>query len=86
LDRLKADLCFFEEEHSRLDKYLKDCRALSSPIHSLPPELLTEIFMLSFNSNGLESPIGPAFRLGAVCSRWRTLALSTPCLWSRLEI
>ncbi|THV03477.1 hypothetical protein K435DRAFT_851790 [Dendrothele bispora CBS 962.96] len=95
LGRLKADLCFFEEEHSRLDKYLKDCRALSSPIHSLPPELLIEIFMLSFNSNGFGKPYwvpsgkpreSPAFRLGAVCSRWRTLALSTPCLWSRLEI
>ncbi|KAK7446995.1 hypothetical protein VKT23_014208 [Stygiomarasmius scandens] len=92
---LKKDLHALEEKRARLHAYLEKCRALNSPIQGLPPELLSEIFALSSNSMGFGSPYWVpsgkprdrvAFRLAAVCSRWRNLALSTPGLWSRLEI
>lgn len=58
-----------------------------SPISSLPPEALLEIFMLCCQPNynaigGVDSQGICPLRLSAVCRAWRDLAWTTSCLWS----
>ncbi|KAH7345728.1 hypothetical protein B0J17DRAFT_640959 [Rhizoctonia solani] len=69
------------------------------PINSLPPEVLTHIFHIvlsqqpcPFQASGPSSLNNPARMLKYpdtfthVCSRWRQIALTSPGLWSHLDI
>ncbi|KAF7357629.1 F-box domain-containing protein [Mycena sanguinolenta] len=59
-------------------------RYLISPIHTLPVELLIEIFKLSIDD---VTHIEDAFRISQVCSHWRRTAHNSPRLWTRpLEV
>ncbi|KAJ7264904.1 hypothetical protein B0H12DRAFT_986153, partial [Mycena haematopus] len=51
-------------------------RHLISPIHTLPVELLAEIFELAIGEDD-----EAVFRISQVCSDWRQVAHSTPRLW-----
>ncbi|KAF8187008.1 hypothetical protein K438DRAFT_1495810, partial [Mycena galopus ATCC 62051] len=51
-----------------------------SPIHTLPVELLAEIFKLAIDGH---THIKDAFQISQVCSDWRQVAHSTPRLWTR---
>ncbi|KAJ7864839.1 hypothetical protein B0H14DRAFT_2183035, partial [Mycena olivaceomarginata] len=56
---------------------------------ALPPELLAEIFFfcLPFDEDGLPIRADPdeaPLNLCAVCRQWRSIALTTPKLWSSL--
>ncbi|KAJ7264905.1 hypothetical protein B0H12DRAFT_1217100 [Mycena haematopus] len=52
-------------------------RNLISPIHTLPVELLAEIFELAIGEDD-----EAVFRISQVCSDWRQVAHSTPRLWA----
>ncbi|KAF7357480.1 Cytochrome P450 [Mycena sanguinolenta] len=55
-----------------------------SPIHTLPVEILSEIFDLTIKD---ETHIHDAHRISHICSYWRRVAHSTPRLWTRtLEV
>ncbi|KAK0441780.1 uncharacterized protein EV420DRAFT_1768951 [Desarmillaria tabescens] len=57
---------------------------LHSLIHSLPPEILSEIFLLALPSSySVLEPLhaGP-WLLGRVCRRWQDVAWGYPALWS----
>ncbi|KAF8217048.1 hypothetical protein K438DRAFT_409623 [Mycena galopus ATCC 62051] len=62
------------------------CAAGSSPVHSLPIEIISLIF--AFTSPPLDAAYGLSgiqkgpWVCSAVCSRWRNIALSQPCLWT----
>ncbi|KAF7354740.1 F-box domain-containing protein [Mycena sanguinolenta] len=56
-------------------------RHLFSPIHTLPVELLAEIFDLAIP--GEQRHVRDALRISQVCSYWRHVAHSTPRLWTR---
>ncbi|KAJ7623762.1 hypothetical protein FB45DRAFT_926680 [Roridomyces roridus] len=67
---------------ARLDAYIY-------PIHTLPPEIMSEIFThvlppypLRPRANGFDSPT----LLSHVCRSWREIALSTPRLWRAIAI
>ncbi|KAJ6451580.1 hypothetical protein C8R45DRAFT_760422, partial [Mycena sanguinolenta] len=53
-----------------------------SPIHSLPVELLAEIFYLAL---WRYPNIKDMCRVSHVCSDWRQIAHSTPRLWARIS-
>ncbi|KAK0441785.1 uncharacterized protein EV420DRAFT_1579512 [Desarmillaria tabescens] len=60
----------------------------NSPVHSLPPEILSEIFLLS-----LEGPyhiLGPLhdgpWLIGRVCHRWRVIVWGYSALWSSFVV
>ncbi|KAJ6501973.1 hypothetical protein C8R45DRAFT_1209626 [Mycena sanguinolenta] len=55
---------------------LKD---LIAPVHTLPLELLPEIFEGTIRA---ESHVGDALRISQVCSGWRQVAHSIPRLWT----
>ncbi|KAF8189868.1 ras guanine nucleotide exchange factor domain-containing protein [Mycena galopus ATCC 62051] len=51
-----------------------------SPIHTLPIELLAEIFELAIHD---DTHINDVFRISQVCFDWRQLTRGTPRLWAR---
>ncbi|KAJ6466344.1 hypothetical protein C8R45DRAFT_1021360 [Mycena sanguinolenta] len=53
---------------------------LLSPIHTLPVELLADIFDLAIDD---WTHIRDALRMSQVCSEWRQIAHSIPRLWAR---
>ncbi|KAK7037624.1 hypothetical protein VNI00_010840 [Paramarasmius palmivorus] len=68
-----------------------------SRIQSLPPEILSTIFILTnikpyktrFEERFRRKPYGDQLKLngslvGSVCRSWRTLSLNTPALWSKI--
>ncbi|KAK1228281.1 hypothetical protein PQX77_008680 [Marasmius sp. AFHP31] len=93
INRLRGAVILVETRREMVDKKLANYRSLLSPIHRMPPEIMTEIFKLccSYSSLGtyrLCSPsyLPPPMMLSSVCGRWRELALNTPALWASLFI
>src|ERR1700728_882838 len=77
----RTEICAEIEEH----------KALLSPVRSLPDELLSEIFFLYCQSLSSDSDEGPGpwrahLFLTQICSRWRTVALAMPALWSEIHV
>ncbi|KAF7353377.1 F-box domain-containing protein [Mycena sanguinolenta] len=58
------------------------------PVHSLPPEIMSCVFIecLPNDSDARPSNGRAPLLLVRVCRRWTDIALSTPYLWSSLEI
>ncbi|KAJ7055781.1 hypothetical protein C8F01DRAFT_1373302 [Mycena amicta] len=58
-------------------------------IERLPPELIGEIFSLTLphlrGVGAIQIPSGP-WRLGHICSRWRTVAVGYSALWSDITL
>ncbi|PPQ95683.1 hypothetical protein CVT26_008335 [Gymnopilus dilepis] len=67
-----------------LEEYL----IITSPIRRLPDDILSEIFYQCIHShrNPLMSASEAPVLLTRICSRWRSVALSSPELWARLHI
>ncbi|KAF7373508.1 F-box domain-containing protein [Mycena sanguinolenta] len=52
------------------------------PIHQLPPEVLSEIFIECLPAySAAPNPTRAPMLLAAICRDWREIALSTPSLW-----
>ncbi|KAJ7878798.1 hypothetical protein B0H14DRAFT_3435396 [Mycena olivaceomarginata] len=62
--------------------------ALISPMCRTPDDLLREIFFFCLPSkhNALIDPAEAPILLGRICSHWRSVAWSTPKIWSSLHI
>jgi hypothetical protein len=62
--------------------------ALISPMRRTPDDLLQEIvfFCLPSKHNTLIDPAEAPMLLGRICSHWRSVAWSTPKIWSSLHI
>ena len=62
-------------------------RRLTSPILSLPPELLKIIFTFALPSRAsdVHSYKQSPTNVSVVCTLWRDIAISTPFLWSHLS-
>jgi hypothetical protein len=90
--RLRALVPELEQTRDSLLKAASRARSLTAPIRKLPPEILVEIFFLTYSSvhftdswpnAGYEIPTVLA---GNVCSLWQDIAISTPKLWSCITI
>ncbi|ESK86382.1 hypothetical protein Moror_4975 [Moniliophthora roreri MCA 2997] len=87
--KLLAAVRTLENKRKTLEKSMEFYRSLLSPIHKMPPEILSTIFMFCCNENELapQSRRPPAaIVLSTVCGRWREIALSIPALWSSVSI
>ncbi|KAK0490158.1 hypothetical protein EDD18DRAFT_1109710 [Armillaria luteobubalina] len=72
-------------EQSRVDDLI-GChrRALSSPIHRVPVDIMQEIFLLvSFNAVDITDF---AWIATHTCTEWRDIAKQMPILWSKIHI
>ncbi|KAK7457248.1 hypothetical protein VKT23_010547 [Stygiomarasmius scandens] len=79
------------------DHNIETSPTLQVPIHRLPTELLSEIFILyqdihcaegedEFRESIDQGSALTTGTLGSVCSRWRSISLDTPHLWSRFSL
>lgn len=55
-------------------------------IHNLPDELLSMIFACSLQEKSDLKPYCAPLLLARVCSRWRSVALETPDLWTKISL
>ncbi|KAJ7883988.1 hypothetical protein B0H13DRAFT_2199196, partial [Mycena leptocephala] len=82
---LQADLEKPHEETASPGSEIRKRDEAPSPIHSIPPEIVSLIFEFTLPpfvpSYGLASVQNGPWVLSAVCSRWRYIALSQPSLW-----
>jgi F-box-like len=88
ITRLSAVLDGLTAKHDAFQIYTHSLVALVAPIRRLPPEVLSEIFLHYNDENNISDlrlNMAPLL-LGGVCSRWRTVALSTPRLWTSFSL
>ncbi|KAJ8088698.1 hypothetical protein PM082_013941 [Marasmius tenuissimus] len=76
------------EQRDALQVFVDRHKALVSPIHHIPTEVLSEIFLRCLPSDTL--PVRRTDRapvlLACISRRWREVAISTPGLWSGLHV
>ncbi|KIK54896.1 hypothetical protein GYMLUDRAFT_130580, partial [Collybiopsis luxurians FD-317 M1] len=85
---LQIHISEMRTRRTQLKVYKASLKSLLSPIRRLPNELLYRIFGLTYSTNHLVSRDHQilALAISSVCTRWRQLALSSPDLWSSMDI
>ncbi|KAL0062377.1 hypothetical protein AAF712_010723 [Marasmius tenuissimus] len=94
LERIKLMILSLEQERARISGIVGKYQRMLRPIHKLPTELLTRIFVSSMDIKVVRDwaglPIQPPssldtsqqpWVLSQVCRSWRKLASSIPALW-----
>ncbi|KAF5375275.1 hypothetical protein D9758_000288 [Tetrapyrgos nigripes] len=86
--RLENALSGLKAERDHLQSYVDQHRNLLSPFRRLPPEIISEIFIrcLPEDSRPTHSLSETPLLLGTICRNWREVALSTPYLWSCINV
>ncbi|KAJ7231031.1 hypothetical protein B0H12DRAFT_1240046 [Mycena haematopus] len=90
--KVTEKLKHLEDERASLSSHLMQHKAILSPLRRMPPELLSEIFSSTLPSLGetwqdrKHYMDHSSWVLSHVSSRWRTVSLSTPSLWSSIAI
>ncbi|KAL1712553.1 hypothetical protein EV715DRAFT_213478 [Schizophyllum commune] len=77
--------------HRRIATQLDLHTLLVTPVHRLPPELLSEVFLyyrdaLVRDNNALDVLFRLENNIVRVCPSWRAAAYGTPHLWTRLTV
>ncbi|KAJ7259875.1 hypothetical protein C8J57DRAFT_1185055 [Mycena rebaudengoi] len=74
--------------HSSIWTTLNPYEALISPMRTIPPEILQEIFIacLPADHGAIMHRSEVPLLLGLVCRTWRSISLCTPVLWSSVHI
>ncbi|KAJ6536543.1 hypothetical protein DFH09DRAFT_1324579 [Mycena vulgaris] len=84
-DEIGGTLAHLQRLKARRMDILVDLNAVTSPILSLPPELICEIFLHCLPpQRTLPSPKDAPLLLAQVCRQWRGIALSLPVLWTSI--
>ncbi|KAJ7157834.1 hypothetical protein C8R46DRAFT_1355461 [Mycena filopes] len=99
IERLKESIDQLSSERATLAWYSDGCRSVASPVRRLPTELLAEVFdmcapegqeVMSETTTSTEEVERLAkkylLQLAQVCSRWRSVAMGTPNLWSLIVL
>ncbi|KAF7345515.1 F-box domain-containing protein [Mycena venus] len=92
ISKLQERVNQLEEERVSLSSFRTRNIAILSPLRRVPPEVLGEIFWWTLPSITNELDWGKfdisqcPWVLTQISSRWRTISISTPSLWSRLVI
>ncbi|SJL14755.1 uncharacterized protein ARMOST_18223 [Armillaria ostoyae] len=73
-----------EYNHTVTDLHRK--KSLLSPIRRLPSDILLHIFGLATDDDGEHCLSSPPFIFRSVCYTWRALVLSSPTLFSNVDI
>ncbi|KAJ7608982.1 hypothetical protein FB45DRAFT_1067026 [Roridomyces roridus] len=86
--RLQERLRSLKKDRSELLDHQRVHKSILSPLRRMPPEILAEIFVFSlptvtelFERQKFQIEDSP-WVWTHICSRWRTVAISTPTLWS----
>lgn len=84
--QLQATMDELCHEKETIDEYIREHEVLLTPARKILPELLSEIFLWCFVDGMLASVADAPIVLGQVCSYWRSVVISTPHLWSSLNV
>ncbi|TFK45138.1 hypothetical protein BDQ12DRAFT_708886 [Crucibulum laeve] len=95
IERVRSVLEHLQSERNVIQAYIEEHRALLTPARRLYPELIAEIFQHC--SKGAErkrlhdildsfDPRQGPLLLAHICSEWRSVALSTPNLWTLIRV
>ncbi|ESK83598.1 hypothetical protein Moror_12059 [Moniliophthora roreri MCA 2997] len=86
--RLIEGIIELEKKRRGLQKSVDQYHSLLNPLHKIPTEILSSIFMFCCEKNELSvrSKLPPVMALSTVCGRWRDIILSDPALWASLSI
>ncbi|KAK7041716.1 hypothetical protein VNI00_009005 [Paramarasmius palmivorus] len=86
INQLKASILSLENKQEGLKQKMDHYRALLSPIHRVPTEILARIFSYCvLDNDGVTCEIWQ-LPLSQVCGRWRDVAQNTPQLWTSVSI
>ncbi|KAF8601930.1 hypothetical protein BDV93DRAFT_607868 [Ceratobasidium sp. AG-I] len=77
----KAQLSALSLEKQSLVDNVKSAKGYLAPVRKLPADILSDIFLLLLEEDSL-----CPWTLSSVNKQWRTTALTTPRLWSRIRI
>ncbi|KAL1706941.1 hypothetical protein EV121DRAFT_200082 [Schizophyllum commune] len=93
---MQAQTARLDEEIERTEARLAEARrvrdfskALVAPIRHLPPELLSEVFLLATPATWYDECSGDRMqdlRFAEVCRGWRAIALGTHALWNTIKV
>lgn len=93
LERLQDEIAFamarvrqLKSQRRPIQSYIKLREAIFAPIRELPTEILLEIFLIASPSVSITATAGFPWKLGHVCGRWRDVVLSSPKLWSCIDL
>ncbi|KAF7364849.1 hypothetical protein MVEN_00355200 [Mycena venus] len=88
IEEMEITLSLLKEKRASLQAPIDAHRALISPMRHVPLDVLQEIFFscLPTEHNALIDPAEAPLLLGQICSHWRSVAYSTPRIWSSLHI
>ncbi|KAJ7464744.1 hypothetical protein B0H11DRAFT_2051044 [Mycena galericulata] len=88
IERLDHEIAKLHHKRWTLRTFVDGHRALIAPIRRLPPDIVREIFVacMPVDQNAAMSAHEAPLLLGRICSAWRTVALSTPTIWSSIHI
>ncbi|KAF5370030.1 hypothetical protein D9758_001348 [Tetrapyrgos nigripes] len=77
-----------ESQQNAVQSHLSKHKALIAPINKLYSELLAEIFDHTLDQDELPQlgPSGTPIILSNICSHWRSVALSSSCLWCYVKV
>lgn len=86
LDKVKEDMERLRIEEESMQDFLSKHEAILSPARRMPRDIVAEIF-----THVGREPLGPLSKsapltLGWICSGWRSIAITTPCLWSSIPV
>ena len=88
INQLEDALLSVKQKRDTLQDSIQQHHTLLTPFRCLPDDTLQEVFghCLPDDHNAIMSIVEAPLLLGRVCSRWRTVAYHTPCLWATLHI
>lgn len=85
IERLESIICALYDQRSALSEEIEAHRALISPFHQLPLDVVWEIFAHCLPTHPI-TPSSSPLLLGRICSAWKSITLPTPRLWASLHI
>lgn len=84
ISRLMEEMNRLHTVMDSLNHSLTEYQALASPIRTVPSEILSEIFVWA--NDTVVSVHSAPWILSRICSRWRSVVLATPLLWSSVHV
>ncbi|KAF8627381.1 hypothetical protein AX17_006196 [Amanita inopinata Kibby_2008] len=81
---IDSQMASLMSQRHELETRLERVARSQSPVHRLPSELLSSIFVTAVMGNG-ENPVMVS-TLMLVCRHWAEIALNSPLLWSKITI
>lgn len=87
---LEADSmqCALQSINNSLARRIADKRQKRNdltPIHRLPPELITKLFHIASHTGHIQNILPILHILAQVCRKWNILILQTPSLWTEIS-